>query len=107
MYDGSLENGKPNGKGVCFHEGEPEECKFYHGKRIDSLYKQRIEMAKQQKLMDEKLEKMQAAQNQQIKQMQQRMVPTYQGKSAAGNIGDVLIDKAMDKAIDKVFDSLF
>jgi len=107
MYDGDLKAGKPNGKGVCFHEGEPEECKYYSGKRIDSLYKQRIEMAKQQKIMDQKLAQMQQAQDKQLKQMQLKMSQQPARGSNAKTMGDVIMDKAMDKAMDKVFDSLF
>ncbi len=107
MYDGAMKNGKPNGVGVCFHEGEPEECKYYTGKRIDSLYKQRIEMAKQQKMMDEKLAQMQQAQNKQLQQMQTRMNHQPARGTKSKTMGDVIIDKAMDKAMDKVFDSLF
>lgn len=107
MYDGAMNNGKPNGVGVCFYEGEPEECKYYAGKRIDSLYKQRIAMAKQTQLMDKKLEQMQQAQNKQLQQMQKRMNQQPARGAKSKTMGDVIIDKAMDKAMDKVFDSLF
>ena len=62
VFDGEFKEGQRHGKGVCFYQGAPEECKYYAGQRIDALYKQRIEldkqreaMASQQKLMDKKL----------------------------------------------------
>ncbi len=42
---------KPNGEGICFYQGDPEKCEFYHGKRIDTVYKQRLEMEKQERLL--------------------------------------------------------
>lgn len=51
VFEGAFKNGKPNGEGICFYQGEPEECKYYKGKRIDSLHKQRQEFERQRKLM--------------------------------------------------------
>ena len=106
MYDGKMKQGKPNGSGICFHEAEPEECKYYEGKRVDSLYKQRIEMAKQQKIMDEKLEKMQQAQNAQYKQMQSQMRNTP-AAAKSKDFGDVIIEEGQRRVVNKIFDSLF
>ena len=47
IFAGKLEDDKPHGEALCQYEGEYEECRFYKGKRIDSLYKIRLEMAKQ------------------------------------------------------------
>ena len=108
MYDGLLKNGKPNGKGICFYEGEPEECKYYEGKRVDSLYKQRIAMDKQQKLMDEKLAKIeqaQNAQNAQYKQMQMQMRQAPAAKTK--DFGDVLMEEGQRRVVSEIFDSLF
>lgn len=41
LWHGPIEAGKPHGEGVCVFDGSPEECKCFHGERIDSLYKQR------------------------------------------------------------------
>ncbi|RDH83813.1 MAG: hypothetical protein DIZ80_06650 [endosymbiont of Galathealinum brachiosum] len=106
MYDGKMKQGKPNGLGICFHEGEPEECKYYEGKRVDSLYKQRIEMAKQQKIMDEKLAKMQQAQSAQYKQMQIQMRNTP-AAAKSKDFGDVIIEEGQRRVVNKIFDSLF
>ncbi len=52
LFDGAIVAGKPDGMGVCYNNGEPEECRYYKGKRIDTLYKQRIEMAAQTRYME-------------------------------------------------------
>tara|TARA_R110001599_G_scaffold268051_1_gene468946 strand:+ start:201 stop:1373 length:1173 start_codon:yes stop_codon:yes gene_type:complete len=46
IFSGMLIDDKPDGSAICFYEGEYEECRFYKGKRIDTLYKIRIENAK-------------------------------------------------------------
>ena len=46
IFSGKLVDDKPDGNAICFYEGEYEECRFYKGKRIDTLYKIRIENAK-------------------------------------------------------------
>ena len=47
IFAGQLVEDKPHGEALCLYEGEYEECRFYKGKRIDSLYKIRLEIAKQ------------------------------------------------------------
>lgn len=42
LYDGPFEHGRPHGKGVCFYSGDPEECHYYEGRRIDKTYKERM-----------------------------------------------------------------
>ena len=112
MYDGPVKDGRPDGAGICFHEGEPEECKFYRGKRVDAVYKQRIALAKQREFMEEQQAKQQVqidslrndVKNAQFA-IQQQAVPT----SAAGlqGTGDILLGAAKRKAADKVMDALF
>ena len=65
LFDGSILAGRPDGMGVCYNNGEPEECRYYKGKRIDTLYKQRIELAAQTRYMEmlkEEIEKLKEAQ---------------------------------------------
>ena len=112
MYHGEIKDAKPHGKGVCFQEGEPEECKFYMGKRIDTLYKQRIAMAKQQKAMNEKLAQMQQAQDKRLTQMEGKIsaaaaAPRARTVSTGNDMGDVLMNAAKRKATDKVMDAVF
>ena len=118
MYDGVLKNGKPNGIGVCFYEGEPEKCEYYSGKRIDAIYKQRIANNKQKEEMDKRLAEMkrlQEKQSQQINQIRSQVNNTQRaqtsqssgGSSIGQQIGDYAIQKAGEKVMDKLFDSLF
>jgi len=46
IFKGKLVNDKPEGDSICRYEGEYEECRFFRGKRIDTLYKIRKENAK-------------------------------------------------------------
>ena len=112
MYDGPVKDGRPDGAGICFHEGEPEECKFYRGKRVDAVYKQRIALAKQRKFMEQQQVKQQAqidSLRNDIKStqfaIQQQAVPT----SAAGlqGTGDILLGAAKRKAADRVMGAVF
>ncbi len=122
MYDGPIAAGKPDGMGICFHKGEPEECKYYKGKRVDVIYKQRIAMLEQQRIMDAKIKQMADQQKQQLDAMQEN-IDSVKSRSASGRSGDdepttlggVLVDaaadklrdKAADKAVDLLFDALF
>ena len=46
-----------HGEGICYYKGDPERCEFYEGKRMDSLYKQRLAMQKQESILqNQKLE---------------------------------------------------
>lgn len=42
-YEGGFSNWEPEGMGICWHQGRPEECRMQAGARIDSLHKQRVE----------------------------------------------------------------
>jgi len=108
MYDGPLQNSRPNGSGICFHEGEPEECKYYEGKRVDTLYKQRIEMAKQQAIIDEKLRKLELSQQDQMRQIQaQRQYNAAPTRTFTDGMTDALINESQKRISEKIFDSLF
>ena len=117
MYDGSLKDGRPHGVGICMHDGEPEECKFYKGKRTDVLFKQRLEFAKQSEMMAERearmtksLESSEQRINDRLSSIDVRSSDSgYQsnGSSITDYAVDSLKKKAADKAVDALFDSLF
>ncbi len=114
MFDGKLLGGRPNGVGICFYKNEPEECKFYKGKRVDGIYKQRLANIDQQEKMDAKLAEMKRIQQQQsdqISQMQNRAQTAaqnqQQGRTVGQEIGDYAMKKAGEKVMDKLFDKLF
>ena len=54
VWDGPLLEGKPDGAGICVVNSSPEECRYYHGERIDSLYKQRELMATHMAMLESK-----------------------------------------------------
>jgi hypothetical protein len=56
FYDGQMDNFRPHGKGICMHEGKPESCEYYHGERIDAIYKTRIENEKLRQQISEQQE---------------------------------------------------
>ncbi|MDH5425326.1 MAG: ankyrin repeat domain-containing protein [Gammaproteobacteria bacterium] len=113
MFDGTISDGRPSGVGICFHKNEPEECKFYKGKRVDVLYKQRLALASQEQKMDAKLaemKKMQQQQNDRISKMQGQVNSAgqqSQGSTIGQEIGDYAMRKAGEKVMDKLFDKLF
>ncbi|MEH6345051.1 MAG: ankyrin repeat domain-containing protein [Bermanella sp.] len=120
MFDGQITDGRPSGEGVCMYQGEPEECKFYDGKRIDTLYKQRIEFAKQNEKMDAQQQAM-ADQQLEIRasQMKQdeilaehsrlisesRSTKKYSDNNGGGS--NILVESLKKKASDKLTDALF
>ncbi len=119
-YDGPISDGRPHGEGVCINNGEPEACKFYKGKRIDALYKQRIEFAIQSEKLDkfEREQKKLARQQDKILANQQRIESQRQnsrpvasssnnGNTASDMIMDTIQKKATEKAVDMIFDELF
>ena len=99
LFEGKVVNGKPDGPGVCFHKDEPEECKYYKGKRIDTLFKQRIELAEQRKYMETLKEDMARSNN--------RSGTTAQSSTMTDHVSDALKKKAADKVADAIFDHLF
>jgi hypothetical protein len=56
IFEGAYNNG-PDGPGICWYNGEPEQCHLMDGKRVDSLHKQRIEFANQQQAIREREER--------------------------------------------------
>lgn len=126
MYDGPVSVGRPDGIGICFHQSEPEECKYYKGKRVDVIYKQRIAMLEQQRIMDEKISKMGEMQKAQLDAIEQKMLAGGSASSSTSGqqngsgsvIGDIVMDKVsgrldkevdqlVDKGLNKLFDHLF
>ncbi|MBM96440.1 MAG: hypothetical protein CMI09_11435 [Oceanospirillaceae bacterium] len=55
VYDGVFENGIPHGEGICLYEGSLEECRYYEGQRVDTLFRQRQEMASQLANMERRM----------------------------------------------------
>jgi len=119
-YDGPISDGRPHGEGVCINNGEPEACKFYKGKRIDALYKQRIEFAIQSEKLDrfEREQKKLSRQQDKILANQQRIesqrlnsspgaTNSNNGNTASDMIMNTFQKKAAEKAVDMIFDELF
>lgn len=112
MYDGGIRNGRPSGSGICIYKEEPERCEFYNGKRVDAIYKQRIAFVDQQRILDEKLAKIERSQQAQLNNMQNQINSTRRtspGSSTGGGkgFGDVVAEKATQAVINKLFDRLF
>ena len=121
MYDGPIKNGRPHGTGTCIYQNEPEECKYYKGKRTDVLYKQRIEFIKQRELMAQSEKRI----NKSLKDSEQRMNESLskmeaqqiinrsagsrsaEGKGLGDYAASALKKKAADEAADFIFDQLF
>lgn len=108
MYDGSLQDGKPHGAGICMHEGEPEECKYYYGKRVDTLYKVRLETEKQrialetqQKQIDASLKRNEEA----MANMQSRAGGST--SSDPNSIDNMVKREVVKQGVNMLFDQLF
>lgn len=104
MYDGDLKDGKPHGEGVCIYKGEPESCKYYKGKRIDVLFKQRIEFKYQRNELKEQTRIL--AKQQEVIENKLANIPAFSAQQD-NTMGNVLKRKATEKAIDLLFDKLF
>lgn len=98
IFSGKLEDDKPSGDAICLHEGEYEECRFFRGKRIDSLYKMRKENAKLE-------EKIAAMQSQQQKSYQH--ASATQDSSMVDYAGDAIKKEGMKRTAEFLFDQLF
>jgi len=99
-YDGLFKNGLPDGEGICFYRGKPEECKYYQGYRVDTLYKQREEMVafkqQQQKEMAALKSQMQKA------NAQPRVI-----NAGAPTAGDQLQQEVIKQGVGMLLDQLF
>jgi len=93
IFSGNLVDDKPNGNAICYHEGEYEECRFFKGKRIDTLYKIRKENAKNQENM--------------AKLQQTRSASSSQQKGAGDYAAEALKREAANRAASFIFDQLF
>lgn len=121
MYDGPIKDQRPHGTGTCIYNGEPEECKYYKGKRTDVLYKQRIEFIKQRELMassekriQERLESSEKRMNENLSQIRKEASASRaqgnqggQGNSVGSYASEALKKKAAEKTVDLLFDQLF
>lgn len=112
LFDGPIVDGKPNGIGVCFLKGQPEECKYYKGERIDTLHKQRIELASQRKYMElmkqemSEMKEMNAKPNVVVQQAPVQQTG-YQSPTVGDHVKDAVMKKAASTVTDMIFDSLF
>jgi len=101
IFSGDFKQDKPDGGAICMFEGEYEECRFFRGKRIDTLYKIRKENAKNLA----KMEQIQAEQqrNQQASSLQQQ-----QNNNKQSNIVvDAIKKEGTKRAASFIFDQLF
>ena len=97
IFSGDLKSGKPDGGAICLFEGEYEECRFFRGKRIDTLYKIRKENAKNIAKMEEL-------------QKENAMAASHGGSNNDGGstaIVDALEKEATKRAASFIFDQLF
>jgi hypothetical protein len=97
IFSGDLKSGKPDGSAICLFEGEYEECRFFRGKRIDTLYKIRKENAKNLAKMEEL-------------QKENAMTASYGGNNNDGGSNvmvDALEKEATKRAASFIFDQLF
>jgi len=96
IFSGKLVDDKPHGNAVCLHEGEYEECRYFKGKRIDTLYKIRKENDKMRADMK--------------RNKQARPISTY-SSSQSSSVTDYAVNaaqkEATDRAVNYIFDSLF
>lgn len=98
-YDGPIADGRPDGEGVCMHEGEPEECKYYKGKRIDTIFKVRLENEKQRLAINENLDKTRAA----IEEIKNRTVQQQHQNNDPNSFGNIVKKEATRAIFDKLF----
>lgn len=91
IFSGVFLNDKPNGNGICLFEGEYEECRFFRGKRIDTLYKIRKENAKNLTQM----EKLKHGRDQNLQHLKNNVMI------------DALEEEATKRAASFIFDKLF
>jgi len=93
IFSGNLVDDKPSGDAICLFDKEYEECRFFRGKRIDTLYKIRKENAKN-------LAKIEKAQ-------MQRQMAGAKAKGASDHAMDALEKEGMKRAASFIFDQLF
>ena len=99
IFSGDLKNDKPDGGAICLFEGEYEECRFFRGKRIDTLYKIRKENAKN-------LAKMEKIQKENALAAQRNNSSNSQPKQSNAMV-DALEKEGAKRAASFIFDQLF
>jgi hypothetical protein len=97
IFSGELKNDKPEGSALCLWEGEYEECRFFRGKRIDNLYKQRKENAKHLAKMEE-IQKKNALANSQANSTNNKQ---------SNMVADAIEKEATKRVTSFIFDQLF
>ncbi|MBX9960992.1 MAG: hypothetical protein K2Y15_12725 [Burkholderiaceae bacterium] len=72
-FEGALKNLTPEGAGICWHQGQPEECRMLNGQRIDALHKQREDNARlQQQAREQERRDEEARMQRQIEETRRR-----------------------------------
>ncbi len=106
IYEGEYRDGYQHGKGVCLYNNEYESCEYFHNKRVDTLYKQRIikkEDEKKRKLLAQEQIKRDKTQRRTTRYKQQRTTPiNTTGKVIVNNILDCAKGLLAKKACEKL-----
>lgn len=97
IFSGDFKKDKPDGNAICMFEGEYEECRFFRGKRIDTLYKIRKENAKNLA----KMEQLQA------QQKQQKLSQNNNANGESNIVVDAIKREGTKRAASFIFDQLF
>ncbi len=104
LYEGPIANGRPHGNGICYYEDEPEECHYHRGKRVDVVYKQRVQFDRQLAELAKIRARMEDFETSAAATPVSQPTPV---QPAARGAGDVLMDAAKRKAADQVMGTLF
>ncbi len=106
LYDGALTKGKPHGEGICFHAGEPEKCEYYHGKRVDAVFKQRLAFAQQKQELDAMRQELRSIRHDQ--RTQQAGAPSQAVQQPGdSSFEEQLKQKAKERLTEEIFNRLF
>jgi len=111
VYEGAIADGKPHGHGICYFEGEPEECRLHHGKRIDAVHKQRVEFERQRVAMAAMQKRMTELEAAQASTPAAYPVPGGANPTPATPASNPMMasmkSKAASTAVDLLIDALF
>lgn len=98
---------RPDGPGLCLHRGQPEECRYFAGSRIDALHKQRIEALEQQTILAGQAQEIERLRREIAALKQAPPAPSQGGQGVGDVVADKLIDRATDLAVKKLLKKLF
>jgi hypothetical protein len=98
---------RPDGPGLCLHRGQPEECRYFAGSRIDALHKQRIEALEQQTILTGQAQEIERLRREIAALKQAPPIPSQGGQGVGDVVADKLIDRATDLAVKKLLKKLF